>query len=559
MAVANGFTYTNGALCYTLNYEGHEFLRVLLLRGCAATEVEINTRHLLLTALPSAGKHKSYKFKPLYFAHNIMSCVYTRSKDGNSVSWLVIWNLRSKHVIDAHRLESTKGLFVRNDENHLYYGTRSGYGRDGSRRWLIRGLDLNKGSWGEKLVPEDLIGADIGRTVCFEIIDGYFYGLSSQAVIDVDENKWNSFYHAFRFRVGDDSELQILPKSAGWRRQATEGAIDNRWTYLSLSKDESSGQLYIHESRKEWLSMHSQSQRTCYKKVLVFPDTYTDGFTDPQTSSANWDSEMYSEVRRAEHLHVGDNGSRGETFAFNNSLVRAYNPSCQSFIDLVNDADPNTNLPCLRLRVRPNGHPPSGQEAEGQGLLNDPSNISALAAATSDEGVHYWPPRQESNQEGTVGRQLKHIINQQTPAESVDWAADERFLIYSPKSTNKSRCRALILISFDPGLHLHGLRKLHGGHADDRHQCIASQNASCGEQARVKKQTRVENATAGAEMRCETDAQASRISQPPKYAATNSLASRPGSDLATYVRQSPAFYLSIAGEDGAPRGFDMTR
>ncbi|EHK41067.1 uncharacterized protein TrAtP1_004473 [Trichoderma atroviride] len=82
----------------------------------------------------------------------------------------------------------------------------------------------------------------------------------------------NSFYDAFRFRLGDHSTIDILPRSALWRRGATDGPIDDRWNHLQLGQDERSGQVSIYETRREWLC--SWSQRSCYGKRLTFPSQF---------------------------------------------------------------------------------------------------------------------------------------------------------------------------------------------------------------------------------------------------------------------------------------------
>ncbi|KAI9172427.1 hypothetical protein HJFPF1_01929 [Paramyrothecium foliicola] len=565
MAVANEFIYTNGALCYTICHEGHEYLRISFLSGCASTELEVSTRSLLVTALPSTRKLAKYKFRPLHYAQNIMSGVYTFLKDGAPVSWLVVWHVQSKRLLSAHQLASTKGLFVRNDADHLYYGTRSGHGRDGSWRWLIRGLDLHTRSWSDKVVLHDLRGTSIGRTVCFEIIDGYFYGLSVQALAVADDNKSNSFYHAFRFRLGQHTSMTILPKSATWRRQATEGSIDNRWTQLSLSKDETSGQIYVYESRKEWLSTDSQSQRTCYKKALTFPDAEEAVTFCSPPDSEDWNSELYWELRQAENVHTGDNGSKGTIFTYNNSPIRAYNVSCNSFVDLVNDPDPNLtgsdpDTSFLRLRVRPRNNGSLLEPTQrGKSLLNGSSTSSGmLSSAGDDEGVTYWPPRKGQDSTDSRAQLLKKIMNPQSSADGIDWAADERLLIYSPKSANKGQHRGVVLISFDPGLHLYGLPKFHGGHAADLHQCASSPNASCGEAGHANCEACSVGATADVEFAHDAGLQAESILQETKYDTTSGSVVRLDPELAAIVRQSRAYYLAIQGCDGAPYGFDLT-
>ena len=57
-----------------------------------------------------------------------------------------------------------------------------------------------------------------------------------------------------------------------WRRQHQEGPIDDRWTRLRLDEDESTGELKIVESRKEWYL----GSRTYHKTDIVFPEPLKD-------------------------------------------------------------------------------------------------------------------------------------------------------------------------------------------------------------------------------------------------------------------------------------------
>ncbi|KAK3943433.1 hypothetical protein QBC46DRAFT_338686 [Diplogelasinospora grovesii] len=83
-----------------------------------------------------------------------------------------------------------------------------------------------------------MAGSDIGSIICFEIIDGYFYGLSNQTSFE--------------------------------RRQNTEGVIDDRWTSVRMFKDETTGVLKVVESRKEWPAGHGSARRTYYTTEISF-------------------------------------------------------------------------------------------------------------------------------------------------------------------------------------------------------------------------------------------------------------------------------------------------
>ncbi|KZL76123.1 F-box domain-containing protein [Colletotrichum tofieldiae] len=195
VAEADEFIYCNGMLCYT---HGHESLRLLHLHRSADSEIVIETRTLLQSVLgPDLGNSR-YRFRPLYFAYGIVSCLFSPPKSEGR-SRLIILDLQQKKLLAAHRLESTSKLFVRNNRQHLYYGTHSLTGDDGFKRWALKRFDICKEQWAPgHLDLEDLVGSDIGSTVCFDIIDGHFYGLSSLNTFEVYETDWTSYYYGFR-------------------------------------------------------------------------------------------------------------------------------------------------------------------------------------------------------------------------------------------------------------------------------------------------------------------------------------------------------------------------
>ena len=74
-------------------------------------------------------------------------------------------------------------------------------GEDGFRRWMLKVYSIEEGSWFEKLVLTDVVGSEL------EIIDGYFYGISSQTMFIVEQIDWTSFYHCFRFPWTGPSQM----------------------------------------------------------------------------------------------------------------------------------------------------------------------------------------------------------------------------------------------------------------------------------------------------------------------------------------------------------------
>lgn len=456
--MTNDFIYSKGALCYMFE---RQILRVMLLQDTVSHETDIDIPRLLCSSIPGFNGMRNYRFRPIYHAEDIVSCLYTNVKAGGNESWLIVWDLQGVQCLHAHRLDSARRIFVRNNRKFLYFGTRAEVNTE--KRWVLRGLDLEAGTLlPERVVLWDFFGTDIGSTICFEIFDGYLYGASSQCAFEPGNNKWNSFYYAFRFLLEDHSTTQVLPRSALWRRQGTDGPIDDRWSSLELTRDEHSGTVVLYESRKEWLLAESKSQRTCYRKEIHFPpqpqhdnDFYgafnASTFSDP----ADWDSEAHKETRSPDSLHFGDEGLSNNTYTFNNSPVPSYNTSCRAFMDMVNDppaADPHTRRLRLRVRPRPQRTPTPTPAA----LRTNTTNIN-----NGDDGIRFWPLDQDSQSPEPDVDLLYRIMNPYNQVEGVDWAADERFLIYAPRRANKADPKTVILVAFDPCLHLHGLRNLY--------------------------------------------------------------------------------------------------
>ncbi|KAH7303606.1 hypothetical protein B0I35DRAFT_402277 [Stachybotrys elegans] len=518
LAVCKSFIYVNGALCYSIDREN---LRLLLLNETATTESTINMQGLLFKHVPESRVAESFAHHPLYYACGVLSCVYSQKQGNASKSWIVLLHIESRAIVGIQRLRSTKRIVVRNSHQYLYYGTKSQDHEDGTKRWVFHAFSFQSQEWDcKKIVLDQPIGQYVGADISFEIFDDYFYAVSSSATLDPEENKWNSFYHALRFRLGSHSSVEILPKTASWRRRPTDGAIDDRWSTLNLHQDYESGHVFVYESRREWLPSSSQPRRTCYRKKLDFPGLPSDTPQGDEASNrepAGWNSEEHQEAFEAEDIHVGDNGSVGTTFTYNNALIHSYHPSCRCFLDMVKDFP-----------------------------LADPH---ALSSPPGDNGVFFWPPEALASKRDAISTRLQKLLGPQGSLESTDWALDERNLIYSPTTAPGNNLKAIVLVSFDPALRLEGLPKLCENCAAGSCKGNSSPSAICNvSQAELGADSslRLEGAckAVGSERDSNPDA--------PETAQTTT------SDTRSWLLTQEAFYRVITGRDGASQGFDMT-
>ncbi|TVY64190.1 hypothetical protein LSUE1_G008059, partial [Lachnellula suecica] len=285
----DAYVYNKGVLCYTVD----DRVRILDLHNSADHEVVISIPGLLTQALSNIHDNSRGTFQILYYSDRIISCLY-RSSGPDSTAWLIAFSVRHRAVLVAEELDSTEKIFVRHNREFLYFGTNSDVGTDGHKKWVIQGHSFRNRKWFEKKVHlPDMVGSEIGSTICFEFHKKHFYALSNQTSFEVEEIDWTSFYHCVRFPL--DSPCEELKEKTNnndmWRRQHQEGPIDDRWTFLRLDTDESTGDLRIVESRKEWYLGASRSQRTYYTTDIIFPTQQHDdpaySLPGPSTSSSD--------------------------------------------------------------------------------------------------------------------------------------------------------------------------------------------------------------------------------------------------------------------------------
>ncbi|KAH6899701.1 hypothetical protein B0T10DRAFT_3038 [Thelonectria olida] len=476
VALAEDFIYTNGVLCYTLNRES---LRILDVHGSATQELVVDIGELLEQTVPSFNPDWQYQFRPIHCSDGVLSCLYRREAEGNVLNHLIIFHTKDLKILASHPIIDSRKLFVRNDQDYLIFGTKSAVGRDGSRRWALRQINLGTKEVSDELVLYKIIGSCIGRNVCFEIFDGYLYCLSNKDTRQPEYGRWNSFYHALRFPLKEATKekCESAQKRDLWRRHvAKEGQVDNRWTSLQLTRGQN-GELFIVECRREWLLTDGKSQRACYKKVLRFDPSDNNSLSTPpsdgpfststppddESSSDEEDesseTESYVETRAPENIHVGDNGTNGTMLVLNECFVRFYHLFADAFVDLeYQDGS-------IRLRVRPKPET-SAKTAINPINAGDPIPTKAEISSPgrsgqgSHHGIKLWPLESPSA-EDTATAKLKNVLSPQDGFERIESAVDERSLVYAPIHPARGyRSRPLVLISFDPSIHLPGYSKL---------------------------------------------------------------------------------------------------
>lgn len=464
----NNFLYRQGVLCVLTG----DIVCVSDVRapwGSVRLKLTAIVRPILQSAFSILG---STKTTLLYYSDRILA-IYVENEIRSNVGHVFAISTAAEketgysRVITAFQITSTSKLFVRHNPRYLYYGTHSGIGDDGHHKWEISGVSLDEQfplpEAERPLLFEDFHGTDIGSTVAFEIFDDHFYAVSNQGTFEVEELDWTSFYHCIRFPLDNPVTKAMLKDERVFRRQHAQGPIHDSWTDLSLQVSERTNKIMILESRREWVQASSRQSRTFYtcnfhvnskrssresspsedaSETVPLPED--DPFVDILDSSnkPNWmpTPDQYSWSR---HPEFTKSDTAPRSFILAKTKFRAYNYSCTSFLDLVEDEyccnDPSKQ-PCLRLRVgsrRETGLKKSALDVKGKGRAD--AVVEPVFADQVDyrnSPIAMWPPPASRC---ACSSRLHDILNPPLPlglshARSVTGVLDDRTLVYMVKA-----------------------------------------------------------------------------------------------------------------------------
>lgn len=422
---------------------------------------------LIRAAVPRAMESRKCKFRVLYQAAGIVSCLFSFAMP-HTENWLLIIRPQTHQILEVFRLESTARIFVRNNDKFLYFGTHSWEGADGLRKWVLKGFDLSSLSWlpHPRMYLTHLPGCDIGSTVCFEIFGGYFYGLSNQSLFEADDPEWTSHYYCFRFPLNDPSldKFQTMNKDNSWRRKHTEGPIDDRWGFLSLEMDETSESLVILECRKEWLKGIRGSRRTYYTTDVVFGGEETiiedQGRARHVSMGGVVDHPQCNDpipYRRPEYVHAGDDSSVASLLVRSKAHLCAYIRSCQTFIDLIDDPCTDTTGP-QRLRLRTGYR----KLTTGTQLIREMPTLSAVGEPVQQRdtqpdqpnSIFIWPPEKSTTETDPSLDRVHQLLNVEG---RITATGDERSVIYASSDAPTDGVKDLVFLSFDPAARFDGM------------------------------------------------------------------------------------------------------
>lgn len=476
IGVADSYALHNGTLLYIVGDRLKRYLRILDLRKATNQEIVVYIPDLVAQALPESEGCRKYVFRTLYHFAGITSCLYSFARPATQ-NWLLIFNAGENRLIDKIQLDSTIRLFVRNNRDYLIFGTHSEYDAIGTRKWVLRHYNLRTRQLSEnKMHLANMAGYEIGSAVCFEIFDKYLYGCSNQSSFELEEIDWTSYYYCFRFPLDNFNKdsTQTMTKRQGFRRQHSEGPIDDRWTFLALDQDEGTGAVKIVESRREWLNGGSENIRSHYTKEVIFPDhesgvngdDHSDGQGDandplpnlPITSLLRSHNQpTYLNTKRSPHeQHPGDLGST--MFPRSKTYLSVYLPICETYVDLVNDPLPDTPY-AQRLRVR-TGRKLCDTNIMQRGGHERQLNRDEILEAAKKNVISCWPPDPalaKTKSHADMLERLDQVMNPPKFRGDITAAGDERSIVYSTSSAGTGTMKVLVYLSFDPAVRLSGM------------------------------------------------------------------------------------------------------
>ncbi|KAI8946588.1 hypothetical protein F4801DRAFT_55162 [Xylaria longipes] len=467
VACADSYEFFGGKLCYIIEARPHRWLRILDVHGQTNWELVVNIPMLIRAALPRAANCRKYKFRVLYQAAGIVSCLFSFALPGTE-NWLLILKPQTHQILETFRLESTAKIFVRNNDKFLYFGTHSWMGADGFRKWVIKGFDLDKLCWlpQSRMFLSDMAGCDIGSTACFEIFGDYFYGLSNQSLFEADDLEWTSRYYCFRFPLNEPrlDKTEVMEDEDSLRRKHSEGPIDDRWGFLSLETDESDGGIVILECRKEWLKGESTSRRKYYTTEVIFrQQTVQEGQQTVRAATARRlgdrpQSDTPIPFRRPDYVHEGDDSSVASLLVRNKTYFCTYVRSCHTFIDLIDDTSTDTSgLQRLRLRTGYRRLKPGSRIILEKLASDKPRALSELEMQPYlANAIFVWPPEQHSSGPDPSLDRVRHLLNVDGRQSCVTATGDDRSIIYAASGGSKE-LKALVLLSFDPATKFEGM------------------------------------------------------------------------------------------------------
>ena len=304
-----------------------------------------------------------------------------------------------RRILATRNVPFGNEMVFRNDANHLLVGRRQN-DPDSDCEWdflVYRFAHQGRVAQEAKRlckIPSFESRSEIGITLVLELLDGYFWVMTSEITPDREDRDSVSYYGGYRYAL---DEPERPPRYWRFRRRRqNEGPIHDHWTTLSLKKDEG-GQYVIAESRKEWLAQHPDTALRSFYTMTFDPSQRTEDEVDleqqetevaqvrERVENENKDPENdlpddeteyvgtllkflpshlfapWPHSQRSSHheypsqapasLHPRPNSAPAKVFSLSNTPYRTYDASTGTFIEMVNDPELGSES-SINLHVR---------------------------------------------------------------------------------------------------------------------------------------------------------------------------------------------------------------
>ena len=264
------FLYRQNHLCYVSNDD----VRILQLDQSPQIELVLSIPLVLeKTVFPKHGRLEG-KFSLLHMNDGILFCFYEYHSPQTWGNLLAI-DTKKQAILLSDDLTESDSLWARHAGNYLYCGVLQASSFLNRLEWILytydmrTGAHINRNYWLQRLSK-----TNVGSEVCFEIVAGYFYGVSVQPALPLlgqtDDTSWH--YWCIRFPVDKEPDREHVEEAPVFRRLHSDGPVDHRWTTLSVVADEETGAPTIIETRKEWLNGGSDCPRSMYRTKIDFSE-----------------------------------------------------------------------------------------------------------------------------------------------------------------------------------------------------------------------------------------------------------------------------------------------
>lgn len=390
----------------------------------------------------------------------------------------VVVDMTSHLIRFTERIPSKAHVFVRQSDTYLWYGIFRATDISNGR-WIVYGVDLRAAE------PEPIelfriqsANGALDQSVCFEIYKTHLYAVSIQ------NETYSSYYHCFCSAPGEKSDKLRVCNRSLWRREHSEGSINESWADMSVRTDEITGRPVILECRREWPDNKSENHRTYYSQPLPIPEEFfaetgeedaTDEFGNdplaPQQSS-RYRNEHRPAKRLFHEFHAEyeptDNPEDRQEFIRARTRHCSYNRAACTYIDIVNDPLPGELRLHDRLYIRTMSrkHEYFVDEEDALSPPNLPSSSTKFSEGKApttglkeryvSRGAYLWPPE-------NAPAELRRLLCPPNCFMTVRAISDERSMVYSVRYPDlPADYRALVLVSFDPQIGFNFLSSLNG-------------------------------------------------------------------------------------------------